>query len=194
MQRLMEAAGAFHSKCDNSETETEDTSSVCDAQATTIINVNFIAICTNTLTPFIGQAIDHYGAPKVATVFMAPCALLGSGLLVLAAGLQIDFLYYLAFCSLGLATFSGSLLSVQVGLYFTGTMQVRIIMLLNALFDAGSVTYLILWGLQSFFGLSFFQVVSIYFLLALIEYGGGTCIKKYPKHTASCCDCDCILF
>ena len=172
MQRLMEDAGAFHDKCSDDDNFRDG--SPCNAQSTTIINVNFIAICTNTLTPLIGQAIDHYGAPKVATFFMAPCALLGTGLLVLAAGLQgVDWLYYVAFCLLGLATFSGSLLSVQVGLYFSGTMQVRVIMFLNALFDAGSVTYLILWGLESFFGLSFFQVVVVYFILALIQYGGG---------------------
>lgn len=182
MQRLLEGSGAFHSKCNDNDvdvdvdvdtTSTSTTTTTCPAQSTTIININFIAVCTNTMTPLIGQAIDHYRAPTVATYFMAPCALIGSGLMVVAAFLQFDALYYVAFCLLGLATFTGSLLSVQVGLYFSGTMQVRVIMFLNALFDAGSVTYLLLWGLESFFGFNFFQVTVVYFCLALCQYSGA---------------------
>ena len=100
MQRLLEASGAFAQQCD------DEASLPCHAQSTTIININFMAICTNTLTPLLGQAIDVYGAPAVATWFMSPCALVGTGLLVVAAGGAGDGFYYLAFGLLGLATFS----------------------------------------------------------------------------------------
>ena len=175
MQRLLEGSGAFHSKCTSTAPTDESNQDdlTCPAQSTTIINVNFIAICTNTLTPLIGQAIDHYRAPTVATWFMAPCAVTGSALLVVAATYHLDALYYAAFMLLGLATFTGSLLSVQVGLYFGGTFQVRVIMFLNALFDAGSVTYLLLWGLESLFGLDFVHVTIVYFCLAVCQYGGA---------------------
>jgi hypothetical protein len=165
---MLEASGAFASAC---PADTEDFP--CPKQSTTIINVQFIATTTNTLTPFIGQAIDMYGAPAVATYFMSPCAILGSGMLVLASYLSIDNLYYVGFCLLGLGTFSGSLLSVQVGLYFTGKAQVRAIMFLNALFDAGSVSYLLLWAIMEYFGASFSMITVIYFVLAIFQYCGG---------------------
>lgn len=168
MQRMLEASGAFASVCPAGTTKFP-----CPQQSTTIINVQFIATTTNTLTPFIGQAIDVYGAPAVATYFMSPCAVVGAGVLVVASYLAVDKLYYVGFCLLGLATFSGSLLSVQVGLYFTGKTQVRAIMLLNTLFDAGSVSYLLLWAILEYFKLSFSMITVIYFVLAIIQYGGG---------------------
>ena len=165
---MLEASGAFASTCPADTTEFP-----CPQQSTTIINVQFIATTTNTLTPFIGQAIDMYGAASVATYFMSPCAILGTGMLVVASYLEIDNLYYVGFCLLGLATFSGSLLSVQVGLYFSGKTQVRAIMFLNALFDAGSVSYLLLWAIMEYFKLSFSMITVVYFVLALFQYGGG---------------------
>lgn len=150
---------------------------MCVSQSTTIININFIAVTTNTVTPFIGQAIDALGAPFVAYC-MSIVAWMGTLLLTLAAQYEMDGVYYVAFCLLGLATFTGSLLSVQVGLYFNGMTQVRIIMFLNALFDAGSVTYLLLWGIQSYFDFSFVTVTRVYFGLAIVVYGGASYFWK----------------
>jgi hypothetical protein len=174
MQRMLESSGAFAYLCTEKEGES---STLCPKQSTTIIQINFVATTTNTLTPFIGQAIDIWGAPVVATYFMSPCALLGSGVVAYTAfqsrGAETDTLYFVGFILLGLATFSGSLLSVQVGLYFSGTLQVRVIMFLNALFDAGSVTYLILWYMLESYGVSFATICLGYFCLALFCYSGG---------------------
>lgn len=172
MQRMLEGYNAFSWKCSPDDIETLP----CPKQSTTIIQINFVATTTNTMTPFMGQAIDVYGAPAVATYFMSPCAILGSALVYYTAtqnSQATDNLYFLGFCLLGLATFCGSLLSVQVGLYFGGTLQVRIIMFLNALFDAGSVTYLILWYVLEAYHLDFDTICLAYFVLAVICYGGG---------------------
>ncbi|KAG7363740.1 hypothetical protein IV203_027101 [Nitzschia inconspicua] len=170
MQRMLESSGAFGQTCLPEEPKP------CPKQSTTIIQINFVAITTNTLTPFMGQAIDIWGAPAVATYFMSPCAVLGSAIVAYTAHANSpssDHWYFVGFSFLGLATFCGSLLSVQVGLYFGGTLQVRIIMLLNALFDAGSVTYLFLWYMMERFDVGFETVCLGYFVLALVCYGGG---------------------
>jgi hypothetical protein len=174
MQRMLEGSGAFDYLC----TENQDEYPThCPKKSTTIIQINFVATTTNTLTPFIGQAIDIWGAPAIATYFMSPCAILGSGVVAYTAfsshGTETDTLYFVGFILLGLATFSGSLLSVQVGLYFSGTLQVRVIMFLNALFDAGSVTYLILWYILESYGVSFATICLGYFFLALFCFAGG---------------------
>jgi hypothetical protein len=124
----------------------------------------------------MGYAIDKYTGPNVATYFMSPMAVLGSGIVSFAAyniGNGYDNLFWIGFCMLGSATFCGSLLSVQAGLYFTGITSTRVIMFLNALFDAGSVTYLFLMVGISYGGLNFGQVTFIYFCIAIVCYGGG---------------------
>jgi MFS family permease len=166
MQRLLESSGAFSYMC--SSTAADD-GEPCTQQSQTIINIGFMAICLSIVTPIIGSAIDDYGAPTVS-FFMGFCGLSGSGLLVVAAAFQIDWLYWVCFALLGLTTFTGSLLSVQVGLFFIGRTQVRIIMWLNTLFDAGSVSYLFLWIVQEAFDLSFVMVAVIYFLLAVLLF------------------------
>jgi hypothetical protein len=168
MQRMLEASGAFDYLCPT------DSKVPCPTMSTTIVQINFVATTTNTLTPFMGQAIDSYGAPKVATYFMSPIAILGAWIVYLTSTHAISESYYfLGFSCLGLATFCGSLLSVQVGLYFSGKMQVRVIMFLNALFDAGSVTYLLLWYAMDLFSVGFDVICLAYLILAIILYGGG---------------------
>ena len=184
MQRLLESSGAFSYLCDDSppteegsgsssdgDGDDDEASYSCPQQSQTIINIGFMAICLSIVTPIIGHAIDDFGAPAVS-YFMGICGLMGSGLLVLAAAAlhHMDWLYLVCFALLGLTTFAGSLLSVQVGLFFMGRMQVRIIMWLNALFDAGSVSYLFLWLIQEAFDLSFVSVAAIYFLLAVLLF------------------------
>jgi hypothetical protein len=178
MQRMLESAGAFDYQCTDDNQDQDEYFKHCAKQSNTIIQINFVATATNTLTPFMGQAIDRWGAPAVATYFMSPCAILGSGVVAYTAfrsyNAGTDLLYFVGFSLLGLATFSGSLLNVQVGLYFGGTLQVRVIMFLNALFDAGSVTYLLLWYiLESYEEVSFATICLSYFFLALFCYIGA---------------------
>jgi hypothetical protein len=177
MQRMLEGSGAFDQQC---PADTTTTMYPCQLESTVIVGINFVATTTNTMTPFMGQAIDVYGGPKVAMYFMSPCAIIGAFIVMMTAyahtyeyNKMLDALYFLGFSFLGLATFCGSLLNVQVGLYFTGQMQVRAIMFLNALFDAGSVTYLILWYTGKSFDVPFETIMTGYFVLAILCYGGG---------------------
>lgn len=169
MQRMMEDGGAFAYKCSENDVDEDGT---CTAQSQTIVNIGFIATTLSVLTPLIGFAVDHYGAPAVS-YGLSCSAIIGSGLLVVAAAIDTSWLYWPSFVLLALTTYGGSLLSVQVGIYFQGHTQVRVIMWLNALFDAGSVSYLFLWMLEESFGASFVTVTSIYFLMAVVLYSGS---------------------
>lgn len=169
MEVMLEEAGAFASQC------APDEPLPCAKQTETIINIGMVAICTNVATPFAGFAIDKFTGPNVATYYMSPMAIGGSALVSYAAfniG-KYDYLFWVGFSMLGLATFCGSLLSVQVGLYFSGQTSTRIIMFLNALFDAGSVTYLFLLYGITLAGMSLGQVTFIYFIVACVCYGLG---------------------
>jgi hypothetical protein len=169
MEVMLVGSGAFAYLCGDNSVQTVDG---CSSQSQTIVNIGFLATCCSVLTPFIGFAIDTFGAPMVS-YGMAAMALSGTGLMVEAAATESDWMYYPSFALLGLTTFTGSLMSVQVGLYFKGHTQVRIIMWLNTLFDAGSCTYLFLWMVQENMGVDFTGVAMIYFALAAILYIGG---------------------
>lgn len=167
MQRMLELAGAFAYLCD----EDSDADS-CAEQSQTLINIGFMTSTLSVVTPLLGTAIDRYGAPTVA-YFMCGCGLLGSGLLVVVSALHTSassWMYWIAFGLLGLETFTGSLLSVQVGLLFRDVTQIRIIMWLNSLFDAGSVSYLLLWTVQESLDWTFVQVAGLYFGIGLTLY------------------------
>jgi hypothetical protein len=173
MQRLLEGSGAFADACSSStpsaNANTHNDNTVCPEQAQILVNMGFFATTLSIITPLIGSAIDLLGAP-VVSYGMSCAAMLGSGLLVVAAITQISFLYWICFALLGLTTFTGSLLSVQVGLYFQGRTQIRMIMWLNTLFDAGSVSYLFLWMIQEFLGARFVTVAIIYFVLSILLF------------------------
>lgn len=163
MQRMLEGSGAFSYMCPSSSTV------ACSVQSQTIVNIGFMAVTFSIVTPLIGHAIDHYGAATVA-YGMSTCGIVGSGLIVVAAATQTSWLYWICFALLALTTFSGSLLSVQVGLFFHGHTQVRVIMWLNALFDAGSVTYLLLWMIEGYLGANFAVVALVYFGVAILLF------------------------
>ena len=163
MQRLLESAGAFSNLCG-------DVNNNCPAQSQTLINMGFMTSTLSVVTPLLGTAIDRYGAPTVSYM-MCGSGLLGSLLLVVVPTLHLtsraSWIYWIAFGLLGLETFTGSLLSVQVGLRFRGVTQIRVIMWLNSLFDAGSVCYLVLWALQTSLDWTFGQVSLLYFGIAV---------------------------
>jgi hypothetical protein len=161
MQRMLEDSGAFSYLCHQ-----EGQEEACPAQSQTIVNLGLMGTTLSIATPFVGAGIDQYGAAAVS-YGMSACGMLGSALMVVAAFTNTSWLYWIVFCLLGLTTFSGSLLSVQVGLFFLGHTQVRIIMWLNALFDAGSASYLLLWMIQEYTETDFVLVAMIYFGLAI---------------------------
>ena len=56
---------------------------------------------------------------------------------------------------------------------FQGRMRARVIFVINSLFDAGSITYLGLWGVAKAFEWSLTAVASCYLALALFCFGGA---------------------
>lgn len=168
MEVMLVDSGAFSYLCGDDVNANGE----CSAQSQTIVNVGFLASCCSVFTPFIGFAIDTFGAPTVSYL-MAAMALSGTGFMVVAAATETSWMYYPSFALLGLATFTGSLMSVQVGLYFKGHTQVRIIMWLNTLFDAGSCSYLFLWMIEENLSVDFTGVAIIYFILAAVLYIPG---------------------
>ena len=93
--------------------------------------------------------------------------------MIIAAEYGPDQLLYVSFVFLAMTTWMGGLLSVQTGMYFTGQTRSRVIFALNALFDAGSITYLGLWGIREVTGASLTVISLSYLALSVLLFGGG---------------------
>jgi hypothetical protein len=63
-------------------------------------------------------------------------------------------------------------MTLQTALVFQGRTRSRVLFLINSLFDAGSITYLGLWGLAQAFNWTITIVSSLYLGLAVVCYGG----------------------
>lgn len=166
MQLLLEENGSFSWKCDGAKPGDEP----CADQTAALLSVSLTGQSTQILSPLLGLLADRKGA-KASVAFMT--ASLWSGLVLLAINaarpsVLTDRLLYLAFSLLGIATWNGGLLTVQTGFYWQGHSKSRVIFALNALFDAGALTYLFLWFLGSELGLGFFNVVVGFFALSLV--------------------------
>jgi MFS family permease len=127
---------------------------------------------TSMTSPILGYIADRYGAKVLANMIALSCWF-GLALVLVAAETGVDQLLYIAFACLGLTAWMGGLLAVQTGLYFKGKMQSRVISALNALLDAGSVTYLGVWGIGEWTGASVTVLISGYLVLAVLVFGGA---------------------
>ena len=67
----------------------------------------------------------------------------------------------------------GGLLTVRTGMVVQGRARARVIFIINAMFDAGSITYLGLRGLAQAFDWSLTVVACFYLVMALICFGGA---------------------
>lgn len=202
MQLLLEENGAFHSKCDNDNTATAttattttNTNTVCTAQTDALIRVQLIAQTTQIAAPLLGLVADRCGA--ATAYYVMTCGIwTGLALLLVAvtkstphddsstsssssatAAAWRDWLLYVAFAVLALGVWMGGVLTVQVGLYFCHPRtRHRVISALNALFDAGAVTYLGLWQLHRTAPRGVMSVsvtLGCYFGLAVALFGTG---------------------
>jgi hypothetical protein len=128
---------------------------------------------TQITSPLLGWIADHYGAKILANIMALTCWL-GLTFFLVAAETGLDQFLFSALACLGMTTWMGGLLSVQVGLYFRSKlMQSRVIFVLNSLFDAGSVTYLGLWGIGEWTGASLTAIIGGYTVLAVFVFGGA---------------------
>ena len=102
---------------------------------------------------------------------MTICVISGLTLLIVAVN-TIDNLLYPAFILLAFNTWFGGLLTVQLGLYFQGRTRRRVIFILNALFDAGAITFLGLWSINK--SLQNLTVLFlVYLAAACLVYGSA---------------------
>jgi hypothetical protein len=147
-QLMLEHHGTFDWKCSSTATH----GSVCPAQTSALLRVHFVALTTQAAAPLIGYMVDRYGNLLLVRYMMGNLLF---GLVVMIAiaaspsssAEVVDRFWYVGFTLLAQSTFAGAILSVQTGLYFLGRMRHRVITILNALFDAGGVTYFMLYYL-----------------------------------------------
>jgi len=96
-------------------------------------------------SPLWGWLVDHF-SPTFVSSMMAICGCTGLSLLLVAIHYQgeMDWLLYVAFILIAFHVCIGGILTVKTGYFFQGQTRSRVISVLNALFDAGAVTYLVL--------------------------------------------------
>jgi hypothetical protein len=157
MQLLLEDNGNFGAECSNEVKNSDINEAVCPEQTAALLNCRFVSQLTVLTGPLLGYMSDRFGGATL-TYFMGISILSGLSLLMVAVefpGTMWDSILYVAFILLGFGSTAGGLLTVETGLLFrerdggaTSKAQSRVISLLNALFDAGAMTYLGLWGLE----------------------------------------------
>ena len=144
MQIMLEDAGVFSEKCSDEE---QDTGTVCAAQSAAIINVQFYAGLTLMLSPLFGHMADHYGPVKL---FFGMTIFLWAALAFLVLGVEfgISILIYPAFFLVYGVYSMGNLLIIPIGVLFTDTKTTSlVIVLLNSAFNAGAVTFFLVWAI-----------------------------------------------
>lgn len=126
---------------------------------------------TQISAPILGVVVDRIG-PKRSAYLQAILATTSLSLVVLASISKIDALLNVGFVMLALHTWLATLVIVPLGLYFQGHTTSRIIFVLNTFFDAGTLTYLGLWGIeQAFDNITTPIVLSGYLVLGVVVYG-----------------------
>jgi MFS family permease len=190
MQLLLESNGNFGTECNsNADEKIDDTNeAVCPEQTAALLNCRFISQLTILTGPILGYMSDRYGGTTL-TCCMGFSILSGLSLLMVAVkfpGTIWDSILYVAFILLGLGSTAGGLLTVETGLLFrnrdggtTSKAQSRVISLLNALYDAGAMTYLGLWGLekvtsneQELSHVNLIAILAAYLTVAILCLGG----------------------
>jgi LAT3 family solute carrier family 43 protein 3 len=175
MQLLLEEDGAFAWKCTNVE---EEDAEPCPDQSKSLLNVHFAATLLMIVTPFAGHLGDTKG-PLILMMFVSSMGFLGLALLIVSRAMQVDQLLYVAFSCLSIMAFTSSVMIMHTGMIFDSeTARRRVIGLLNNLFDAGSITYLILWEIHEASGASLQTLALGYLGVAVFSFGGSLVFWK----------------
>lgn len=176
MQLFLEENGSFSYKCIE-----KDADEICPEQTDALTRIQFISHTTALVSPVFGRVADKYGTP-IASYIMTALFLAGLAILLISTSLSLklgsspasDLWLYVGFVLMVLSTWMDTVLAVHTGVYFTGRARHRVISILNAFNDAGSVTYLGLWKLRQAFGLSLQTILSGYLLAAALTFGAGS--------------------
>eukprot|EP00977_Amphora_coffeiformis_P001696 scaffold336_cov196-Amphora_coffeaeformis.AAC.1 len=165
MQLLLEENGNYASEC---TAEERQVGLICEDQTARLLTIGLVIGATKLVTPLLGYLMDR-GGPQTSAWTMAACGSTGMVLVALAMGNEarkLDAFLYAGFPLLGIATWIGSLLIVQLGFYFQGHLASRIIFVLNTLFDSGTLTYWFLWFIHDTSGVEPIRLWSGYTIFA----------------------------
>jgi MFS family permease len=162
----METNGSFSNECTQEEQENDE---ICSEQTSKLIKVGLVIPCVQVASPLLGWLVDRFGTKKAAYA-QACLGIVGLTLIILASAMLWDALLFVGYIFLGLHTWTAMLLVVQLGLYFEGHTISRVIFVLNTVFDAGTITYLGLWGIQEGTGASTPSILGGYLGVAIILY------------------------
>ena len=165
MQLLLEKDGAFESQCQGDELP-------CDGQSVKLVQVQLLATVMAVFSPLVGVFTDRYGALALMYL-LAAVGSLGISISVVASATEIDPLHFIGFALCGLMFVCTNIMIVQTGLVLPGKAQRRAISTLNALLDAGTVTYLALYEIGEATDADFVQIMGGYLCLALFCFGGA---------------------
>ena len=177
MQLLLEDNGNFNSKCTGSEAQQEQ--EVCEEQTQALLNVRFYSQFTLFASPILGLISDKYGSTTICWL-MSIFAIVGILLLIVASSssFDLDWLLYVAFSCIGLASVGYGMMTVETGVVYKGPnhsrLRSRIISAMNSLYDAGAITYWILWGIGQLLEgrATLSQLASGYLVVAVLCLGG----------------------
>jgi len=165
MQLMLEDNGSFASLC------SEDEPYPCPDQTATLLNVQFVGQLTLISSPLLGASVDKFG-PSAVIIGMFLFGSSGLALLAAATYFRIDPMLFPAFICLGIMANVGGLFTVQTGLtYPQGRSRNRAISALNALFDAGAISYLLLYQIQQSSSLDLPAITLIYLGIFVLIVG-----------------------
>ena len=165
MQLMLEDHGSFASLC------SEDEPYPCPDQTATLLNVQFVGQLTLISSPLLGASVDKFG-PNVMILAMFLFGAFGLALMAAATYFRIDPILFPAFICLGMMANIGGLFTVQTGLtYPQGRARNRAISGLNALFDAGAITYLLLYQIERNSALDLPAITLVYLGLFVLIVG-----------------------
>ena len=166
MQLLLEDNGAFASQCTEEEQKLEV---VCPEQTSMLMSIGLMVPAVRIFSPVLGVLVDHVGAPEFAYC-QAAFAVVGLSFVKLATSFDIDIFLFIGFFLAAVHAWMGSLLVVQLGLYFERHTITRVIFIVSSFFDAGAITTILLWGVQQWTGASTNSIIAVYLACAIVVY------------------------
>ena len=178
MQIILEENGNYGHLCSGDDSDSTAGTTSCPEQRSALLLVSTITSFMFVTAPFWGYLIDHRG-PLLGIILSSVLVWTGLSCLTTASffpGGAIDPLLYLAFTCLMFVSILSNILFIHAGLVFDKPESTqRAISILNTLFDAGALTYLILYQMtlalttQTAPG----WVLVGYLGLSVIVYGGA---------------------
>ena len=117
----LEDNGSFSSKCTEEEQAEEI---VCDQQRAMFMRLGLLIPSMQLFSPVIGIVVDKCG-PKITAYLQGVCCIAGLLIIITGSSTQKDPLLFVGFAIIAINVWMGSQLILQLGLYFSGTLQIH---------------------------------------------------------------------